>query len=50
MDAREAFDEIKRDVRPDLGWHVEGLEQTCRVEGLYLVTLKSEVGAHELAH
>ena len=50
MDAREAFDEIKRDVRPDLGRHIEGLEQTYGLEGLCLGALTSEVGAHELTH
>lgn len=41
MDAQQSFNEIYCNVRPNLGWNWERLEQARRVEGVHLVALAS---------
>jgi hypothetical protein len=50
MNTRETFNEIHRDIRPDLLWNLQWLQQSCRVECLCLVTLADDTGAHKVLH
>jgi hypothetical protein len=49
MNARETLDEVERDVGADLRRHLERLEKTGRMEGLRLVALACQAGAHVLS-
>jgi hypothetical protein len=49
MNTRETLDEVECDVRANLRWHLEGLERTGQMEGLCLVALACQAGAHKLS-